>query len=43
VDYTITGGTGRLTGSGGSGTLNGIDYGAGAFSFTFTGSRTNAH
>ena len=40
ADYTIIGGTGRFAGSSGGGTLNGIDYGAGSFSFTFTGSRT---
>ena len=42
ADYTITGGTGRFTGSAGSGTLRGIDYGAGAFAFEFTGSFTGA-
>ena len=42
ADYTITGGTGRFTGSRGSGRLDGIDHGAGAFEFTFGGSRTGA-
>ena len=38
--YSITGGTGRLAGSTGAGTLRGIDYGGGAFAFFFTGERT---
>lgn len=35
--YSIVGGTGRLSGSTGSGSLRGIDYGGGAFSFAFDG------
>ncbi len=35
--YSIVGGTGRLAGSTGSGSLRGIDYGGGAFSFDFDG------
>jgi hypothetical protein len=37
--YTITGGTGRLAGSSGGGTISGTDFGAGAFAFTFDGHR----
>ncbi|MCC7003693.1 MAG: hypothetical protein IT357_16160 [Gemmatimonadaceae bacterium] len=35
--YSIVGGTGRLSGSTGSGSLRGIDFGGGAFSFAFDG------
>jgi hypothetical protein len=40
VQYSITGGTGRLSGSQGQGTIDGTDFGGGSFAFSFTGSRT---
>ena len=40
ADFTITGGTQRLTGSGGTGTIAGTDFGGGRFEISFTGSRT---
>jgi hypothetical protein len=39
VTYTLTGGTGRMRGASGQGTLEGIDFGAGAFAFEFSGGR----
>jgi hypothetical protein len=35
--FTITGGTGRFSGASGQGTISGIDYGQGAFSFSVVG------
>jgi hypothetical protein len=38
--YTITGGTGRFSGSTGEGSITGTDFGGGLFEFSFTGTRT---
>lgn len=40
ANFTITGGTGRLAGSSGTGTIAGTDFGGGRFEFSFNGSRT---
>jgi hypothetical protein len=38
--FTVVGGTGRFAGATGGGTVSGIDFGQGAFAFTFSGGVT---